>query len=885
MMKRSSSVEDMENVGYDLFRSFSPKKGSSPTHDSSDFDLNDSVQSLPQNINSVLSGQNNHISHVARSKTEVSRSKSQKSSLNTFISKDIIGLNPRSLFSKTSFGYSKSKSENVLSTRTCLKPVVVRQSNVASDRVTWKDSIPEDEFVRLDLSKTEIQKQQVIFEAIVTEGDYLRDLKIIRDLRFQGSTDRILSFTAVSKIIEIPSFAQQSSEKTQISSIQNAKENVDNFRWLNRLQSAFKGLKTTQLAVDKRRLLAVGNSSLKTLVSSDSAGIFDRMTYSDENPKISSSSDVTVWLFSDMFFITKRAEFLHSGQSHLKKKKSESVLNLSIFINSPADRDKIIIDPKNKIRILMESMQVIDLSASKSAERGPRVIPIITHGSKAHNDSNTANHLSVSNSNPKHLSVFSFNGALAHLDELAKEQEKTYLSPSNSLSPPQDPSVFNESREYLKSKCAGSYSDSEYLKSSEIKISSLKKSNSKNEGRPKPIMVTPSEIDEGIKLEVPGLQSKLSTNDYDSDLQSESDDKRYYSEEIESNYEKIKAMYKKKLVEKKNAKKRLQGADTMLKINSDSEEYDLSEDYTTDSSESEFEYELGSNENLLISVDHVDDISIFSADEISSSCNDTSKYLNDGIGAAIYSNRFNPHIDSDPGELYLDQGIISDSSFQSSIESIDSRKESYTVKYLDELKNPDKSIELSPESGNGSVDFERNFNFENLSFENLKFSDSLYSLDPKTSQLPISILVDEDYNDEKDDESFLPKLLIPENLPMRSNRARGSTSSQETEAPTSSEDKFFSYRLKNPDFKQNKPYLSVDCGEEYDSDDSNDSEDNINTNNSESTTISSSAKYSSYLNDFMSKKSLHNAKESFSDGSPEKNSRTNKYFLFTNKGK
>ncbi|OMJ10577.1 hypothetical protein AYI69_g766 [Smittium culicis] len=182
VINRSTSAEDLTKVGYEIFNPFYTKKANTPpAYNVSGFSFNDSVQSLPQksNVNIETISKSKTLSEKTKNSKD---NKSQKSSLNLLMPKEIINLNPISFFSKASFGYSKSKSENALSDKPLLRPVVIRSNFVATDRATWRDSLSEGEIDKLNLSQKEVHKQQVIYEAIVTEGDYLRDLKIVRDV-------------------------------------------------------------------------------------------------------------------------------------------------------------------------------------------------------------------------------------------------------------------------------------------------------------------------------------------------------------------------------------------------------------------------------------------------------------------------------------------------------------------------------------------------------------------------------------------------------------------------------------------------------------------------------------------------------------------------------
>ncbi|OMH78835.1 RHO1 GDP-GTP exchange protein 2 [Zancudomyces culisetae] len=62
------------------------------------------------------------------------------------------------------------------------KTVYAKIGNVDSIRRIWKATLEEGELEKLNLTKKEIERQEIMYETILTEADYLRDLKIIQDV-------------------------------------------------------------------------------------------------------------------------------------------------------------------------------------------------------------------------------------------------------------------------------------------------------------------------------------------------------------------------------------------------------------------------------------------------------------------------------------------------------------------------------------------------------------------------------------------------------------------------------------------------------------------------------------------------------------------------------
>lgn len=62
--------------------------------------------------------------------------------------------------------------------------------DVAPPSKKWRDFFTPDEFSELNLTTSEATHQEVVFEIIRTEADYLADLKLVHKVR-----DRLWSYT------------------------------------------------------------------------------------------------------------------------------------------------------------------------------------------------------------------------------------------------------------------------------------------------------------------------------------------------------------------------------------------------------------------------------------------------------------------------------------------------------------------------------------------------------------------------------------------------------------------------------------------------------------------------------------------------------------------
>ncbi|PVU95339.1 hypothetical protein BB561_001870 [Smittium simulii] len=86
-------------------------------------------------------------------------------------------------------------------TKKTLKPVVVQNSSFNKLRKTWKDQFSSEEIEKLALSSQEVLRQEVLYEIILTEKEYLRDLKIIIDEMEQRQKENAPFMTEIGDIL------------------------------------------------------------------------------------------------------------------------------------------------------------------------------------------------------------------------------------------------------------------------------------------------------------------------------------------------------------------------------------------------------------------------------------------------------------------------------------------------------------------------------------------------------------------------------------------------------------------------------------------------------------------------------------------------------------
>lgn len=97
-----------------------------------------------------------------------------KSWYSKYVTKDLLRVEPKIDGSRIEIIKVKSNgpSNNTL----------VKKPRGPGQRQLWADYIGAEELAKLSLSKQEIKRQEVIFEIITTEADYIQDLEIILDL-------------------------------------------------------------------------------------------------------------------------------------------------------------------------------------------------------------------------------------------------------------------------------------------------------------------------------------------------------------------------------------------------------------------------------------------------------------------------------------------------------------------------------------------------------------------------------------------------------------------------------------------------------------------------------------------------------------------------------
>ncbi|OMJ16570.1 hypothetical protein AYI70_g6511 [Smittium culicis] len=433
------------------------------------------------------------------------------------------------------------------------------------------------------------------------------------------------------------------------------------------------------------------------------------------------------------------------------------------------------------------------------------------------------------------------------LVELSCSENGEAVSPNISLKLKKDESVFNESREYLKSKAAGNYSDSESISTQKINHNSKKSkrdfflsSKGKHDERNKESL--------DIKSSIATTEHLSGNQDMYLDTQGSNKIMKCYSEEVGDNYEKIKKAYREKVLKKKKSKNSPNNNVVMM-INSESDAHYCTDDFTTDSSESDLEYEVGSDNNIIINFNHINDIpsyrqnSSFIGKDIESSdmeaLDSPDSYSLNPIDKLNINSSF----------FRLEQGHCSESSCQDSAESYKQNVESFYDQYhSNEEFDPLGHDDYSPTEENFNLNLNSEIDFINSSFENIAFNESAMKFDEEkykpSAEIKISSL--------NVVSSDLPSLLETDNN--KPDGHRGSTSSQETEITEFSNNRFTKYKLRKP-----KDVGSIEtnhkanryCSKGYNS---TDSESEITSPHSAETSVSANSGYSSFLNEFMSKK-------------------------------
>ncbi|OMJ29721.1 hypothetical protein AYI69_g765 [Smittium culicis] len=435
-----------------------------------------------------------------------------------------------------------------------------------------------------------------------------------------------------------------------------------------------------------------------------------------------------------------------------------------------------------------------------------------------------------------------------------------------------DASVFNESREYLKSKAAGNYSDSERLGIPKtIHNNETSKNDSFSSSSGNRNMRNKEPLDNKSSIAYTELQS----GEQEMYLGTQGSNKimKCHSEEVGSNYEKIKKAYRDKVLKKKQSK-HSSNNNIVMTINSESEAYSYSDDFTTDSSESDLEYEMGSDSNIIINFDHINDIPNY---------RQNSNFIGKDIDSSdmealdspdLYS--LNPinKLDTNSSRFRLEQGYCSESSFQDSAESFKQNIGSFYDQYhSNEEFDPLGHDDYSPTEENFNLNLNSEIDFINSSFENIAFNESAMKFDEErykpSSEAKIGSLNAVSSN--------LPSLIEADNN--KPDNHRGSTSSQETEIAKFPSNRFMKYKLRKP-----KTVGNIETNHKANrygahGYNSSDSEPETTSPHSAETSVSAHSGYSSFLNEFISKKNNKFPGGLSSIGSPKNISNSDKLEL------